>query len=890
MHVKLRNRILFTLAFISVMLSQALFAQDFNFSQSVLDEAMARGMTEYRYSGNWRTEMGGTDGSYQTVPYINGGTTRTRLQGGIYTTKAIAYMAMVAYFEPNARASNGVKAADKVVQHLKYIITDNHEPSCRGGGISGHADGSLVSAIVLAKMNPAIWNQFSAREIDRIDWLMRFFTAAANFSQNRLSPYEFGVGISAGNYRKTMNPNLVYGVAEMMINAYYYFGGKEAVNSMLASFNWQQWMAKAQSLGYATIKRQWETAGKRSKFKGYANIERHIRNPYTYGHVYPRRPKPVIGGPVEPFVEPDNTEPRWYKSLRKPNGSLIKGELGHPAVPYEPFELNFSLSLRQFYHVATDRSPSGAGYQLGQGKSTPVKGRQGMCYELNGADEGGTERTDLKYVHESLNTSCYLHAIMYIKGDLFDGASDKVAAMKSRMYVGWTDFFYKARWGWYSYQNGGGPYHKPVYGNDLVDRGFNFTHDVYHQFLAPLISNQGNTKTLDVNPKNLQFTNNAGNQLINVNANTNWSVRAAPSWITISGSTTGNNDGTFSVVVAANEGNAVREGQVIVSAADAPNRIIQVSQSAQQTKYRLSINIEGEGSVVLDPAGGEYPAGTVVRATAAPASGYQFAGWGRDASGSSLAITTTMNADQIFLASFTPINATFPVVGQYISMIADNNQYVRHDNRPVKAKVSADGTVKESVSTWKIVSGGNQNPNIYGLQASNGEYLSAEKNLGTPLLLRANFNANNRERFYIETLPGNKLLLKSVRHDQYVSLKPNGSLVADATSAGSKEEFVFELGAAQKVAETQNMALQGDIVVYPNPSNSRKFYVDLPFGWEGKPTFQMYGLLGEQMPLKRIQQVNVHTYAIELETLYKGIGLLSIRVGQDSQHTRVLFK
>jgi len=52
-------------------------------------------------------------------------------------------------------------------------------------------------------------------------------------------------------------------------------------------------------------------------------------------------------------------------------------------------------------------------------------------------------------------------------------------------------------------------------------------------------------------------------------------------------------------------------------------------------RYILTVNIAGEGSVSLDPAGGVYYVGTVVSMTAAPAGGWELTSWsGTDDDGS----------------------------------------------------------------------------------------------------------------------------------------------------------------------------------------------------------------------------------------------------------------
>jgi hypothetical protein len=70
------------------------------------------------------------------------------------------------------------------------------------------------------------------------------------------------------------------------------------------------------------------------------------------------------------------------------------------------------------------------------------------------------------------------------------------------------------------------------------------------------------------------------------------------------------------------------------------------------TTYALSISIKGKGSVVLDPPGGNYLAGTQVTLTAVPGSGFRFQGWSGALSGSTNPATLLMNANESVKASF----------------------------------------------------------------------------------------------------------------------------------------------------------------------------------------------------------------------------------------------
>lgn len=68
--------------------------------------------------------------------------------------------------------------------------------------------------------------------------------------------------------------------------------------------------------------------------------------------------------------------------------------------------------------------------------------------------------------------------------------------------------------------------------------------------------------------------------------------------------------------------------------------------------FQLSVSVEGQGNVALDPAGGVYEAGTAVGLTATPAEGWAFAEWTGALTGSSDVETRVVDADQAVTARF----------------------------------------------------------------------------------------------------------------------------------------------------------------------------------------------------------------------------------------------
>lgn len=77
-----------------------------------------------------------------------------------------------------------------------------------------------------------------------------------------------------------------------------------------------------------------------------------------------------------------------------------------------------------------------------------------------------------------------------------------------------------------------------------------------------------------------------------------------------------------------------------------------VSPEIQTELYIISVSVSPSESGFVVPPGGEFPSGSQILVTAAPAPGYVFDHWEGDVSGSSSPITITMDGDKVVHAYF----------------------------------------------------------------------------------------------------------------------------------------------------------------------------------------------------------------------------------------------
>ena len=85
---------------------------------------------------------------------------------------------------------------------------------------------------------------------------------------------------------------------------------------------------------------------------------------------------------------------------------------------------------------------------------------------------------------------------------------------------------------------------------------------------------------------------------------------------------------------------------------DENKTVTAVFEEIPEHNYTLTVNVEGEGSVDLDPVLPDYKYGTSVNLTAIPASGWEFVEWTGDATGTDLEVTITMDGNKTVTAVF----------------------------------------------------------------------------------------------------------------------------------------------------------------------------------------------------------------------------------------------
>jgi len=399
------------------------------------------------------------------------------------SARAMNYLALAAYHNPT-----NTLVINRLLQHIRKVIAGGNEPTCRGT-IAGWADNALAQSLTLAKFTPDVWDELSATEKTRCDWLMKALTVAGNYNQNyQNAPVRCMLGTFPYGGKRNA-PNIQEGYVGIMIAAHKYFGGTANVNAILAGFDYDTYLAAFTSLGYTNIIFGWTFAYGDTP-TGRAQME----------HLMEQGDTPVGGGTIT--------------SVRIP---FTFGDYNSPAVevPYDPLLVYQALADRMYRHEATNRSETNQAYILSN-RVTPMQGLMGMCAEFQFTDGGG-ERSSARYAYDGWSNSIMTYATLRSLGLWGTTAAHK--EIDRRLKVGSIDLLYKYKAGYYGRSNGNFYTYTETSGTEL---GYIFLKDIWTNLLwdrpepsvfelvAPTVRESFNAVTLGSSYANGQFTGENG--------------------------------------------------------------------------------------------------------------------------------------------------------------------------------------------------------------------------------------------------------------------------------------------------------------------------------------------------------------------------------------------
>lgn len=450
----------------SMAISASAATQSPQWSQSIIDQAVGANLISMNTGDN-------------------NGSSAFKWNSNNHVSKVVHILALMSYYNPDLKASNGTKVSDRLITHLNRISSSGNEPSCRGS-IGGWVDGPIAQAITLARHTPAVWGRLTTDVKNRLDFIMKALTVVGNYTQNyRNDPRK---DLSQGyDCVKSWNPNMQEGYVGVMIAAYFYFGGADKVNQILADFRYDDYIAKMTEYGFLSMRGYFTKTGKNR-----------LENPNNTAQ------KDAGGGTVYgariPFTFKD------YETGAE--------------IPYDPVLIFRSLARRMYGKIVVsevERNGKVWGHTInknpdGTYKKTPYEGLMGMGTEFDGSDADGVRTCAIYFLlgwMNSVPTRCTIQALGAWKGE---GIND----IESRMYVGSEDFLFKVTpengGGWHGYQKGKVKIDTEA---SLIEagHGYVFTKEIWQKYLKNDLSfetkltKSSNVVTATVKGYNLSATN-----------------------------------------------------------------------------------------------------------------------------------------------------------------------------------------------------------------------------------------------------------------------------------------------------------------------------------------------------------------------------------------------
>jgi len=210
--------------------------------------------------------------------------------------------------------------------------------------------------------------------------------------------------------------------------------------------------------------------------------------------------------------------------------------------------------------------------------------------------------------------------------------------------------------------------------------------------------------------------------------------------------------------------------QTITIAMDSNKR---VTANFEKIKYNLSTSVSPPGSGSISPSSGTFDIGVQITLTATPSSGYQFASWSGDVSGTSQTITIAMDSNKRVTANFvrqyvwvTPISATASGYTQWGGTWYTGPPSLAIDGNEITAwTLNSMGEITFDLGSTKLISGieaywagsvtNGNTVNIYidGIQVLANEKFGATRNTRYFTPIRGRF-----VKYQTVALPHNQLL------------------------------------------------------------------------------------------------------------------------------------
>lgn len=361
-------------------------------------------------------------------------------------------------------------ATEEVLTYLRSAVVGGREP---------HFDLTpnffypiIAAAVAVARRTPTVWDRLTDEEREKFDWLMRGFSVMSAIGTDDAQMYHSGPGL-CGNYYKTWNPNYRLSNVTPILFAVSYFDGAEAVDRILAQFDYDTYIEKFREYGWTNALARWSDLleGKYDDPDGdgratyqvitcaedvgadeYGNLGLGLKEgeERTVRYTSPRTMM-MEGGEI--FIA-NRSLARISQYIGKPAGTGIGvPAIGKKGYVYQEHPLSDVVGIWETL-VRFNYSGGPCLSGLGEGEyaayieghlQTPYEGIDGMMKEFYSG-----KRSSVGYCREDFNLVMTAMAALDMLG-LYDLNAPENESLARLVWIGNNDLIFKAEKGYYSF-------------------------------------------------------------------------------------------------------------------------------------------------------------------------------------------------------------------------------------------------------------------------------------------------------------------------------------------------------------------------------------------------------------------------------------------------------
>lgn len=152
----------------------------------------------------------------------------------------------------------GGEVRDRALEHLRFLTAGGNEPFFDAAPFWNYP--VTAASLAVAKATPTVWDALTDDEKARITLLAEGFLILASFATDDRNDYQTGPGM-CGNFNKGWNPNYRLANVGQIPFLVHFFGSAEKANAILAGFDVEETMKKAEAFGFTRWTKRWATPG-----------------------------------------------------------------------------------------------------------------------------------------------------------------------------------------------------------------------------------------------------------------------------------------------------------------------------------------------------------------------------------------------------------------------------------------------------------------------------------------------------------------------------------------------------------------------------------------------------------------------------------------------------